>query len=262
MDYIYDNLIPSIAYFVERKCSATWHLEKSTLPFYDLTYVYAGKATYLVDNTAFQLKKGDFIFISKGQSREAFTDLDDPMHCFAFNFDYVSLDGNFFTLPFNTFFHIDKDFELLELYKNFSNVWLEKGYGYKLKARAIFMLIFQKLSLITLHSDMDKNEHKCIKLVKDYIFENYPMQLDIEKLSSIANLNPVYLGYLFKKQTGFTVNEYINRIRVNAASNMLSTGGYNVAEAAYRCGFNDPYYFSKTFKRITGKSPSSLFKIG
>ena len=67
----------------------------------------------------------------------------------------------------------------------------------------------------------------------------------------------MYFGQFFKAHMGLSVREYLARVRVHKAVELLSTGGYTVAEAAEQCGFPDPYHFSRTCRRLTGACPSS-----
>ncbi|MNG23858.1 HTH-type transcriptional activator RhaS [compost metagenome] len=57
---------------------------------------------------------------------------------------------------------------------------------------------------------------------------------------------------------GASVKEYINRMKINNAENILLSGEFSVKEAAYKCGFEDIYYFSKLFKKIKGFPPSRI----
>lgn len=255
-----NNLIPIIDYFVERQCLPDWRISTSVISFYDLTYVYKGKSTYIVNGKSYSLSDGDFIFIPKGSTREAFTDSISPMHCFAFNFRYTNIDNHTFELVFPSTFHYE-DYELLELYKKASAAWLVKLPGYMLQARALFMLILHKL-LSKSEKGFDSVEDKRIIIIKEYIVNNYRKKIDIEALSRMVNLSSVYTGHLFKKATGMTIKEYTNLLRIHAAEALLSTGGFSISEACYNCGFEDPFYFSKAFKKLTGRSPSSLLRAG
>jgi len=150
---------------------------------------------------------------------------------------------------------------LNSLYEKLNLTWLEKGPGYQMKSRAIFMLILHKLICHT-NCIMDTaNNDPRITKVKEYILSNYHRKIETEELAELTGLHPVYLGALFKKVMNCTVKQYINRIRINTAENLLSTGGYTVSEAAVRCGFDDVFYFSKLFKKDRGY-PSSLILRG
>ena len=64
-----------------------------------------------------------------------------------------------------------------------------------------------------------------------------------------------------KKVIGETPNEYIRKLRMNKAAELLRDDRMTVAEVAYQVGINDPYYFSKVFKQFFGISPSK-YKAG
>ena len=60
--------------------------------------------------------------------------------------------------------------------------------------------------------------------------------------------------------TGYSPNEYIRIMRMKKAAELLKEGKYTVAEVSYQVGINDPFYFSKCFKRQFGVSPSAFTK--
>lgn len=252
-------LLPEIRYFVDRRCLPSWNLPEGRIDFHDLTFVYAGEATYIINNITFKLKVGDLLYAPIGSTRKAFTNPQNPMCCFAFNFYCRYSEYEYTKLPLPAVSSLTHDSDLLDLYTKFNVVWLERKDGYVLKANGLFMLILHRI--ITLCNARDINGNiagKRLKVVIDYIMSHYNENISIRAISDMLNLNPVYLGAYFKKNTGYSMKEYINRIRVQKASDLLSTGGFTVSEAAFHCGFDDIYYFSKVFKRIVGVPPSKL----
>ncbi len=105
-----------------------------------------------------------------------------------------------------------------------------------------------------------ERREKRLALVQDYLFHHYAEPVSVPALASLVRLNPRYFGNWFSERTGMTVKEYVHRIRIRKATDLLATGGFNVAEAAYRSGFEDVFYFSKVFKRIAGHPPSDLIR--
>src|SRR5699024_9097925 len=68
---------------------------------------------------------------------------------------------------------------------------------------------------------------------------------------------------LYKKIKGIaniSVNEFVRRVRLEKASEMLISGDYNVNEAAYAVGFNNVKYFREQFKKIYGRTPNDYKK--
>lgn len=252
-DYV--NLIPTIEYFNERQCLPTWFIREGITKFYDITYVIDGCSTYVVDGEDNIVESGDVIYVPKGVNRRAYTDKDNPMHCFAFNFQYTYFCEDFKSLPFSRKFHVGIDHYLIELLRRFKFTWLEKRSGYQLEARGIFLLIIHYLISDYLNTSIAAIHEKRINKVKKYIFKNFNSQIKIQELADLVHLHPGYLGKVFKDEVGDSINEFINKIRINKACDLLATGE-TVSETAYQCGFNDPFYFSKVFKKIKGFSPS------
>jgi signal transduction histidine kinase/ligand-binding sensor domain-containing protein/CheY-like chemotaxis protein len=81
---------------------------------------------------------------------------------------------------------------------------------------------------------------------------------DVDKFCSEANVSRTLLHMKLKKITGLSTTEFIKKIRLNEARKMLEEGTFTVSEIAYKVGFNDPAYFSKSFKRLFGKTPTGL----
>lgn len=253
-----NEINPTIDYFVERKCLSTWSLPRTTIAFHDLTYVVSGEAVYWVNDKPYPLKKGDMIYIPSSCTREAHTLQTSLMHCYAFNFQ-LTAPSEIAELPFPTVIHIFDDNSLLSLYKTFNGCWLEKGEGYLLQCRALFMMILYQIFRYAIKEGAGLTDPRLEK-IKEYILSHYHEKLEAGQLASIIDLHPVYFGAWFQKNTGATIKEYINRIRINKARDILSTGGCTVSEAAFRCGFEDAFYFSRVFKKLTGQSPSDTME--
>jgi AraC-like DNA-binding protein len=79
--------------------------------------------------------------------------------------------------------------------------------------------------------------------------------LSLHALAEAQGINASYLSALFRRETGETVTDYVNRKRVDLAVHLLSTTGLQVQTVAQHCGFADVHYFTKVFKKLTGQTP-------
>lgn len=259
--YIYDEIFPQIGYFIYRCATPNWVIEDSIIDFIDLTYILDGSATYVINNKAYAVEKGDLLCIPKNSRRYAVTDPNHLMTSFATNFQLYSLKGEDIPLPFPLISKVNISNDLLSLYHDLNIEWLRKNTGYKMKVCSTFLNILHYYFNLLYYKKTPEPLDPRIKKSTDYIHANFTSRIDVNELAEKVGLNPVYFGTLFKKYTGLTTKEYINQIRINNAENMIASGEFLVQEAANKCGFDDIFYFSKVFKNIKGYSPSKVKRI-
>lgn len=257
-----DGLVPVLLYFVDRVCLPEWRIRRQTIDFHNLSWLLSGSATFWLDGAPHEARAGDLVYLPPGSTRHATTDPDDLMHCYACDFRCQSVGGTALDrLPLPTVSRIGLPDGLLELYKRLNRSWLEKRPGHGLEIRGLFSVILHSAVSASLASGRDEEAARRLAVVQDFIFRHYAEAIPLEKLAALVRLNPRYFGNWFSEKTGMTVKEYVNRIRIRKATDLLATGGFNVAEAAYKTGFSDVFYFSKIFKRIAGHPPSDLLRF-
>lgn len=92
-----------------------------------------------------------------------------------------------------------------------------------------------------------------------YIHENYTLEaIEIPHLAALCKISEVYLRKLFHHAYGQSPLQYIHTMKIKRAKELLLSGEYTVSETAELCGFSDTSHFSRTFKSITGLSPSKF----
>jgi YesN/AraC family two-component response regulator len=92
-----------------------------------------------------------------------------------------------------------------------------------------------------------------------YIASNYTDKISLAYLAKYSGLSTSYMCRLFKKHVGLTIFDYINELRCDRASSLI-TNGVPLSEVYVLVGFNDYNYFSRLFKSIIGKSPANYKK--
>jgi len=98
-----------------------------------------------------------------------------------------------------------------------------------------------------------------IKKTVTYVRNNYMQPITLEEVAEIAGFSIYYFSREFKKVTGTTFVTFLNTVRCRNAAKMLRNGA-TVTEACFSCGFKELSYFSRTFSKIMGVTPSSLHK--
>ncbi|NLN65168.1 MAG: helix-turn-helix transcriptional regulator [Clostridiaceae bacterium] len=255
---LFDSLVPEMKYFIFRNSSSYWKIVEATIDFVDITYVLGGKSVYYVNGVPYHVESGDLICIPRNSLRYAITDPENPMVAYASNFILFNLEGEKTTLPFPILSKIGEREDLLALYKELDFEWTRKKPGYGMKVRALFLAILHKYFSILYYKDSTETMDIRIKKAIRHIHDFYHTPMCVKDLADMVNLNPSYFGNLFKKHTGYSVNEYINYIRISNAENMLISQEFRISDVARRCGFEDNFYFSRVFKKIKGYPPSRI----
>jgi len=88
-----------------------------------------------------------------------------------------------------------------------------------------------------------------------YINNNFDSDLNLGSISEKFIINPNYLSQVFKKETGYTFTDYITRLRISKACELLKSTQLTTREVAEKSGYNDYFYFCRTFKKSIGKTP-------
>jgi AraC family transcriptional regulator len=96
-----------------------------------------------------------------------------------------------------------------------------------------------------------------IARVREIIESNYALPLTLDWVARKVALRPEYLSRLFKKVCGANLSTYLREVRLEAGRKLIETTDLAVTRVARDCGFGDVYYFSASFRRRFGESPSA-----
>ena len=95
-----------------------------------------------------------------------------------------------------------------------------------------------------------------LQRAREAVHANYNRALRVQDLASVAGVHPVHLAREFQRRFGCSVAEYVRKLRIEAASERLTHSDSSVAEIALDAGFSNQSHFSRTFRLVTGMSPS------
>ncbi|MFO1512050.1 MAG: AraC family transcriptional regulator [Verrucomicrobiota bacterium] len=92
---------------------------------------------------------------------------------------------------------------------------------------------------------------------RQYIHDHCDEDLCLSEVARHAAISPFYLCKKFKEVTGLYFTDYVSRVRVEKAKELLRNPNYRISEIAYQTGFQSLSHFNRCFKRITGSSPTA-----
>lgn len=88
-----------------------------------------------------------------------------------------------------------------------------------------------------------------------YLSESFASPVTLEITARLVGLAPTYFSAVFKKETGATFREYLNRVRIEEAKRLLSDTDFGIVDIALATGFSEQSYFTKVFRKYTGMNP-------
>jgi len=116
--------------------------------------------------------------------------------------------------------------------------------------------IFERLEIIN-----NEKEKKPIQSAKQYMELHYREPLTLENVGDYVELNAAYFSSLFKKETGQSFSEFLTSVRMKKAKELLMIRGRTVLDIANSVGYSDEKYFSRTFKKNVGLTPSEYRRL-
>ncbi len=99
-----------------------------------------------------------------------------------------------------------------------------------------------------------------VEFILTFIEEHYGEDISFGEFANMLHLSRTYLSSLFKKDVGSTFPEYLTKFRIQKSIELMQSETIQLSELAFKVGYNDYTHFSKSFKKITGKSPTEYFK--
>lgn len=126
--------------------------------------------------------------------------------------------------------------------------------------------VVKLLSIFAQHLSMLSNqvvvqhgnaEPPVITRAKEYIQEHQTEELSLGQVARAVNTSTFYFCKMFKKVTGINFTDYLSRVRVEKAKNLLLNPNLRVSEIAFEVGFQSLTHFNRVFKRILGQSPTA-----
>lgn len=146
--------------------------------------------------------------------------------------------------------YLTKPFHVKELKARIHNIISNRNLLHEKYKSSTFL---PDLSEITFNSYDEKLLTDIVQIMKDNLDNS---DLNVEFLADKTGLSRVHLYRKLKALTGMSPTDFIIDFRIKSACKMLKTRKYRVSEVAYAVGYQDPQYFSKSFKKKTGISPS------
>lgn len=234
---------------------------------YQLQLVYQGGAMIQVNDLKFSIKKGDVVFIKKGDLHYFNVNEADGMKTLEVKFESTDNDLDELFNTINTIFQDQGD----QLYSLFSHIVLEgqrKVHCYKMMSNALLLESLVIMARIShkgiptfdkstshLRSKLE-NMSPAIEAATDYIYKNINRNFTLQEMADGCGYNRDYLYRAIKKELGISAVQYVSQLKFEQAKRLIHHSELTLSEISWNLGFDSIQYFSRFFKSHAKISPS------
>lgn len=274
-----NNDLYSVLYFDQDNISPHSH------EFFEFVYVLKGSALHALDGIASTVRAGDFFIIDIGsvhsyESRNNFkiinilfapefldpalhntTQAKDLLQKTMLKFCHLDINRE---AGFRSF--SDRNGEMRELFEKILKEYQEKLPGFTESIRFLLLRAFLLMIRESLTDQPDSlaslRPYKTItREAITFLENNYASPHYLNDFCREYHYSPEYVSRLFKEQTGMTLTAFTQKCRVEAALVLLKQTDLSVADLAAQVGYQDIKSFQKTFKALTGMTPSQCRRL-
>lgn len=133
------------------------------------------------------------------------------------------------------------------------------------ECETITSLNIELLSIMNVITDWMKSNHASryksqVSQMNKYILEHINQKVTLSMISDVIGITEIQAGRIFKKETGKSVIEYINEVKMEKASELLKNNSLKIKDVAMQVGIKDQLYFNKVFKKQFKLSPREYRK--
>lgn len=227
-------------------------------PIYNLNLVTAGTGTMCVGEDSFELKEGTLFFFFPAVPYTITADTE-------FRYAYISFMGQGVS-PLLEKLGIDFRRPVFQDFSHLIELWMSSivritQVNANILTESVLLYTLSYISRSTNHAEANKNSENLLPMIVDYVDTHYrESSITLRSVAGMFSYTEKYLSRFFKMKMGLGFNEYLNELRLQYARQLINEGVTSISEIAQRCGFSDPLYFSKFFKKKTDVSPREYIR--
>ena len=241
--------------------------------FAEVTFILSGKGKYYVEGTTYDVSAGDIIMCNPSVKHHNIVVNEKEPTVEAFvgftNFQFKNMPPNSIVFRDGSYIMHSSTELKQEMSKIIWDMVEEQeachvGKYFMLKSYLMRMLLLIYREIAGEESKDNQagcnfesyNKNYVVKKIVTYLNENYASKISLDQIARNMYLSPVYISKIFKEETGESPINYLIKIRLEKARDILVSGeAGSIKHIANSVGYDDVYHFSKLFKKYYGISP-------
>ncbi len=238
---------------------ANWHsMSEIVKTSYMMCLVTRGSGQFFVSDRSYSLKTGDLFFVFSAKPYKIINEGE-------LEFCYITFVGAR-VIPLFERLHIQYDLPFYSGHVHMIPFWKDAieradSYNSDLVSHSVLYYTFSFIASDVYRRSLPDKANNLITEVRRYIDNNYRNpNISLVAIAQKFGYSYKYISNRFSKTISMSITEYITDLRMEYAMAMISEGDYSVTQISEACGYSDPLYFSKVFKRKFGTSPTGRIR--
>lgn len=220
-------------------------LKRGSLTSHELTFVISGEMIYIVDGVRYLLGDKSAVFIPAQTVRER---LISECEC-----DYISFNFNSDPPKLPTVIGNAQHSEIMLLLSSVDRIAEKPRLSFYNRASEVLGVI---ISVLEDYMRTEKMTPLTLDIL-EYLHKNFRSRITLGDIASHFFFSPVYCESVFSSDIGRSIIDYVLDLRISEAEHLIVEGNMTLGEIAESVGFSDYNYFSRTFKKRSGYTPTA-----
>lgn len=240
------------------KCSPRYNIDRKGYPYYFIKHTLKGKGVLKFDSQSFELVPGTISGFSPSVAHQYISDSNEPMeHIF------LTFTGNTGSnllrkhgLGEKFVVHAKEPDRIMGFMENILDTGLENSlFSHEICSEYTRIVLYTIADELSTQAENTNASRQTFLTCKQYIDRNFVEMASASEAARACNINSKYMARLFKKYGRNSPQEYLRNLKMNKAASLLLSSNLSINQIAEIVGYNDPYHFSRNFKKALGLAP-------
>lgn len=253
----------NLLYVTDAQFSEDWHSTMHSHPNLELFYCVRGIGEFRMKDKVLPVGSDDMIIVNPNVEHTETSVPSNPLEYIALGISGVDLIFNAQDQQCSVLNYRGSRTEIVALLRMLISEASTQPQGWENVCQHLLVVLLSLLlrhTHFTLNIEQGLHTNKECAAARRFIDEHFAEPINLEMLSCITHVNKYYLAHSFKREYGISPINYLIERRIRESKYMLEHTDYALSQIAHFLGFSSSSYFSQSFRRFTGQSPTDYRK--
>lgn len=253
----------TLLYVTDAQFSKDWHSTMHSHPNLELFYCVRGIGEFRMKEQVLPVGSDDLIIVNPNVEHTESSVSSNPLEYIALGISGVDFIFNSINQHFSVLNYRESRPEIVAILRMIVSEAEKQPLGWERVCQHLLVVL---LSLLMRHSHFTPNRrqdfyaNKECAAARQFIDQHFTEPIDLDLLATVTHVNKFYLAHTFKREYSISPINYLIERRIRESKYMLEHTDYALSQIAHLLGFSSASYFSQSFRRFTGQSPTEYRK--